>query len=237
MPSVAILIPVLDRPHRVAPLIESLNLSVEAERAEGWDVDAVFVCSPGDRGELAALKARGYLDPLIVDGGYARKVNEAARLIDADWFLTAADDLHFHPGWLTAAIAKHEETGALVIGTNDLANPTVTSGRHATHSVVHRDYLELGTIDDPTRLLHEGYDHNSVDCEFVETAQARGMFAHAAGSVVEHLHPTFNRSVRRDATYRKGMRHAAADKRLFHRRRHLWGYLGAEPVISRRVRG
>jgi hypothetical protein len=226
--SLAALIPVLDRPQNVAPIVASLYESVAVERAEGWDVSLVFVCTPGDHAEIAAVRAHGH--ELIVTpfsgrdfGQYAKKTNLAVAATHTEFVFTGADDLAFRPGWLTEALRVHEDTGCLVIGTNDCANPTVTSGRHATHSLVHRSYVELGTIDDPTKLLHEGYDHNSVDCEFVETAQARGEFAHAALSVVAHLHPTFNRSVARDATYRKGLKNARKDKALFHARRHLWG--------------
>lgn len=239
LPSLAVLVPVLARPQNVAPLVASLNASVARERAEGWDVRIVFVCSPGDDAEIRAVRARGF-EPLILEdtgrGQYAKKINHAVSVVDADWYLTGADDVRFEPGWLRAAIDMHIRTGALVIGTNDLANPTVIRGDHATHSLVHRDYLVFGSIDEPGELLRTVYDHNSVDCEFVETAKYRGQFAHAAGSVVAHMHPTFDRSIVRDATYRKGLRGATADKRLFRSRQHLWGHRKLTAVERRRLR-
>jgi hypothetical protein len=218
--SVAVLIPVLGRPHRVAPLVESLNLSVEQERSEGWIVRTVFVCTPGDDAEIAAVRAHED-ELLFYDGGYAAKCNHATRMVDADWYLTAADDLRFHPGWLSAAIDVHEKTGAPVVGTNDLHNPSVISGLYATHLLVHRNYLERGTIDEPGLLMHEGYDHNCVDTELVETAKSRGMFAFAKDSRVEHLHPIW-KGAPDDATYRKGRERHVQDRRLLAVRRRLW---------------
>jgi hypothetical protein len=223
--SVAIVVPVLGRPDRVAPLVRSLDESVAAERRDGWQVELVFVCSPDDELEVAAVRAAG-LEPLFAPwpagrGDYARKINHAANLTDATWIFTGADDLRFLPGWLRAAISVHIRTGALVIGTNDLGNPAVMRGQHATHSLVHRDYLEHGTIDEPGVLLHEGYGHCWVDNEFVETARARGVFAFAKGSQVEHLHPIWHKAAD-DVTYRRGQESYRTDQRLFVRRRQLW---------------
>jgi hypothetical protein len=84
--------------------------------------------------------------------------------------------------------------------------------------------VKLGTIDESGKLLHEGYDHNSCDVEFIETAIHRDQFTFASESVVEHLHPLWHRGrVKRDAVYNKGLRHATMDRMLLNRRRHLWG--------------
>lgn len=218
--AVAILIPVLNRPGRVQPLIESIR---EADEP-GIKTRPVFVCSDGDRAEIRAVETAG-LEPLILHRPgkceYARKINLGAAATDEPWVFLGADDLRFHPGWARAALIEHDRTGCLVVGTNDLGNPAVKAGRHATHSLVHRDYLAHGTIDEPGLLLHEGYDHNSVDVEFVETARVRGQFVFAADSHVEHLHRLWGKAPF-DQTYRKGMRTATADKRLFQQRRKLW---------------
>lgn len=240
--SVSVLIPVLARPHRVAPLLASLERSTLNERADGWSISPVFICSMGDEPEIAAVRAAGYAPFLLHDPGYceyARKINLAVELTKTDWVLTGADDLEFHAGWLRAAINMHIQTGALVVGTNDKANPTVIAGRHATHSLVHRDYVKFGTIDEPGKLLHAGYDHNAVDVEFCETAQARGTWAFARHSVIAHLHPTFKRDVRRDATYIKGLRYGREDRMLLNSRRHLWrpGYVDRPAAGNGRVRG
>ncbi len=220
MTSIAIIVPVLGRPHRVAPLLESLRASDEP----GIDTHPVFVCSAGDNAQIEAVR-RAALEPLVLSPPgkceYARKINLAVTSTDEEWLFLGADDLNFHPGWARAALDLHAQTGKLVIGTNDIGNPTVIRGDHATHSLVHRDYVKLGTIDDPTRLLHEGYDHNAVDVEFVGTAKARDQFAFCASSVVEHLHRLWGKAPM-DRVYAKGMRNAVQDRRLYARRRVLW---------------
>ncbi len=236
MPSVAVIIPVLDRPQRVKPLLHDLELSLAHERAEGWDARIVFVCSLDDFEQLAAVHAAGHL-PLVAEwepgaGDYARKINLAASVCDADWYFTGADDLRFHVGWLRAAIDKHISSGALVVGTNDLHNPSVVRGMYATHSLVHHEYVKTGTIDEPGKILHEGYSHNCCDTEMVETAKARGTFVFAADSRVEHLHPTF-RGAPDDATYAKGREHHKADKLRLAGRRVMWTRTAVE---RRRVR-
>jgi glycosyl transferase family 2 len=234
MTAATVLCPVLARPHRVQPLAHSLAASLPPEDA---DVTLLFLTSPGDNAEIAEIERHGHWHITVPSraglGQYAAKINHGAKQTTSEWLLTGADDLHFHPGWLREALAVHEQTGALVIGTNDLANPLVKAGRHATHSLVHRDYLKQGTIDQPDLLLHPGYDHNAVDVEFTETAQARGVWAFAARSHVQHLHPTFDRGVKRDATYNKAMRTARRDKQLCAMRRHLWNPSAEMPAPPR----
>lgn len=224
MTSVAVLVPVLNRPERVKPLVESIR---QDERAT-----PVFLCSPDDEDELAAVSVEyrrwpvGTFEFHIVDwpcgaGDYARKINYGMSTLTCEWALLAADDLVFHDGWLDACLHVHEQTGACVIGTNDLGNGLVMQGRHATHSLVHRDYLACGTVDEPGKLLHEGYDHNYCDVEFVETAMWRGTFAPARTALVEHLHHLWRKG-EDDATYAKGRERYHEDRALFERRRRLW---------------
>ena len=82
-----------------------------------------------------------------------------------------------------------------VVGTNDLCNKR-TMGRygHWTHSLIARWYADCGTIDEPDKLLHEGYWHEYVDDELIETARHRNAYRHAIDSYVEHLHPLCNKA-------------------------------------------
>lgn len=223
----------------MAPLAQSFADSLPVN-VEG---ELVFIASRDDRAEIQAVRATGFA-PLtegicLDDHQWSRKINHAVRKVKADWYLLGADDLQFEQGWLEEAVAVHAETGKLVIGTNDMGNLLVKQGRHATHPLVHRDYLSLGTIDDPSKLLHEGYKHNSVDVEFCETAMHRGQFAFAKDSIVRHLHPLWDRSVKRDATYSKGIRFAHQDRILLNKRRPLWrgtqdrAYTVGRPARSR----
>ncbi len=222
-PTLVALVPVLDRRQNVRPLVDSFAASLVGENVEA---SMLFLASPDDDAEIAELETCGVWHEVVpwANGprDYVRKMLWGVARTTSDWILLAADDLRFHRGWFRAAVDVHIRTGCLVIGTNDMANPTVIRGDHATHPLVHRDYVQQGTIDNPDELLHSGYCHNSVDCEFVETAKARGQFAHAHASLVEHVHPTFVRGMKRDATYRKGLEFAMRDKQLFRRRRRLW---------------
>lgn len=210
----AILVPVLNRPARVAPLIESIRQATpEAHRI-------LFICDPDDAPEIEAVIAAG-AERLMVAAGYAGKINAGVRATTEPLLFLAADDLVFHPGWLEKATARLVRRIG-VVGTNDLANPRVIAGTHATHSLVTRDYVErFGTIEQRGIALHEGYGHNWVDDEFVGTARHRNAFAFAADSIVEHRHPTWG-TAPIDATYEKGQATFFEDRRLFRRRRSLW---------------
>jgi hypothetical protein len=231
-----VLVPVLDRPHRAAPLAASLR-----ESAGAVPYRLVWVCSPHDPVQEHAARATldsagdGEVPGAVIvvpfepgPGDYARKVNYAYR-DTAGWssfefVFTGADDLDFRPGWAEACL-EAAETGAGVVGTNDLANPRVKRGLHSTHSLVSRAYVEEcgATFDEtPGVLLFEGYDHQYVDTELVYVADGRGCFAFAAGARVVHLHPFYNRSVPKDATYEKALRQGQADRKRYEQRRKAW---------------
>lgn len=219
MGAIAVLIPVLDRPQRVAPLIESLERSSYAIECVPY-----FICSPGDDAEIEEVgrhRAHAIILPRQpAQGDYARKINTGFRVTKEPFVFLGADDLLFHPGWAERAVARWYSTGACVVGTNDLGNSRVTSGRHSTHTLVHRAYGECGTIDGE-QLLHEGYWHNYVDDEFIQTAQARETYSHATDAIVEHLHPSWGKA-KDDATYQLGNARFHEDRRYFERRTKLW---------------
>jgi len=89
--------------------------------------------------------------------------------------------------------------------------------------MVHRDYVEMGTIDEPGKVLHEGYHHQFCDNELVETAVSRGQFVFSRRSKVEHRHPIW-RTAEMDPTYTKGLNpvNAKADQLHYLSRRPLW---------------
>lgn len=214
----AVLVPMLGRAHRVAPLLDSL------EQATPEPHRVLFICSPGDAAVHDAARAAGH-DPLIVDwspgrGDYARKIHAGIAATAEPLLFLAADDLRFHPGWLSAAqAALHPGVG--VVGTNDMGNPRVISGRHATHCLVTREYVERGLIDGSPGLLYEGYVHEFTDDELVGTALHRGAWAFAAGSLVEHLHPSWGKAPM-DASYARQRQRMAVSRPLFLKRRRLW---------------
>lgn len=185
----------------------------------------LFLCSPGDEAEIDACRATGRETVICpferTDGDYARKINHGVSITDEEWLFHAADDLTFHEGWLDHALLAAAATGASVIGTQDLGNRLVLKGAHSTHSLVSREYVErVGTVDRKGVMLHEGYRHNFVDTELVMMATYLGEWAFAEHSVVEHLHPHWNKG-EMDATYELGLDGFGADRRLFMRRTRL----------------
>ncbi|MGZ6587878.1 MAG: glycosyltransferase family 2 protein [Solirubrobacteraceae bacterium] len=210
-----ILVPVLNRPHRVAPLLADIAAATPEDHS------VLFVADPDDHAELEAIRAAGG-EVIIQGGSYAKKINAGVRTTNEPWVFFGADDLHFHPGWLREALkAGVRANGCGVIGTNDLGNRRVVAGNHATHSLVARWYAEQGAIDGGGPL-HEGYSHNFVDDEFVETAKHRLNWTFAPDSIVEHLHPDWGKG-EHDKTYDKGRSTFREDRAYFHRqRRPLW---------------
>ena len=142
-------------------------------------------------------------------------MNLAAGKTAEPWLFLAGSDVTFHPGWLDHAQATAGDRFH-VIGTNDLGNPRVTSGEHATHLLIRRSYAdEAGASwDGPGVVCHEGYGHMFVDDEIVAAARQRGVFASALGSRVEHMHPAWAKGDM-DEVYQLGLSRWTADKKLF----------------------
>jgi hypothetical protein len=210
----AVLVPVLCRPANVAPLVESV-------RANTPDLSTLlFIASPGDEAELAELEREG-VEYLVHEGNYAAKINAGAGATDEPFIFTGADDLRFHEGWYEAALAKMGD-GVEVVGTQDLCNPRVIEGLHATHFLVSRYYFEnFGTLDERPAIFHEGYPHEYVDDELIGTAKMRDAYAFAADSVVEHLHPLAGKAPT-DALYEASAERMRRGRKLFEKRRRLW---------------
>lgn len=212
-----IAIPVLGRPGQEQKVLESIHANSRTPYR------VLFLCSQGDSPQIAACAQTG-AGMLIVPwpagpGDFARKINYAFAKLADEFLFTAADDLRFHPGWDEKALRVAEDTGAGVIGTNDMGNPLVRRGRHSTHSLVRRSYIEEqgGTFDGSGAVLCEKYDHQWCDNELVQTAMLRHQWAFAHEALVEHLHPNWRKSDM-DATYEKAMRATRADIALFQKR-------------------
>lgn len=213
--SVAILVPVLRRPQNVRPLLGSIRETTTVRHR------VLFICDPDDRDEQKAIIRAG--GELIAPGGnYAQKINAGFEATTEPWVLLGADDLRFHPDWFERAMRWATPTTG-VIGTNDLCNPRVMTGEHSTHSLVRRSYIEResGVVDEPGKVLHEGYVHEYCDDELVQTAMARGRYVHAFDALVEHMHPLVNKAAD-DSTYQLGRLHTRQSRRTFAVRQRLW---------------
>jgi GT2 family glycosyltransferase len=212
--AIIIVIPVLGRAERLAPLLASINENTTVAHYTN------FVCSPGDD---AAIEAASELPAVttVVDwqpdrGDYARKINHAVALADGsyDWIFTGATDIEFTKDWdlLAFAAAEASPERAGVIGTVDNCNPRTRGAMHSTHSLVARWFIEQRG-----HVLHEGYWHNFVDDELITVARSLRAYVPSA-AVVQHFHPLHG-TAPDDDTYQRGQQNFADDRRLFARRK------------------
>lgn len=207
MNELAVLVPVLARPHRVKPLLDSVRDTTK-------DYRVLFVADPEDPEEIEAIREAGEW-PLQRGGGYAYKINEAVAATTEPLVFLAADDLNFHPGWYDAA--KHRiDSGAHVVGVNDLIERPHRPG-HATHFLMTREYAEEPNASGDRGPLCEGYRAWFCDDELIHTATRRGVYAYADDSHVEHLHPIADKAPD-DDTYRLGRAFKNEDRALFRKR-------------------
>jgi glycosyltransferase involved in cell wall biosynthesis len=223
----SILVPVLSRPQNVDPTVDSVF-----DATEGVPFEIVFITSYRDTAEVEAIDAAiERLGPVIrrLDvglphaGDYARKINYGYLHTTSPWLFLSADDVRYEPDWFREAMRTYHRTGCRVIGTQDLGNARVIRGEHSTHTLVHRTYVEeCGTIDEVHKVLHEGYPHEFVDDEFVETAKARHEFAFCNEAVVEHLHPIWGKAPT-DRLYDAHRKRMNQGRRIYMKRRRLWG--------------
>jgi hypothetical protein len=219
---VDVIVPVLHRPQNVRVFMESLLASTGL--ATAW-----FVVEPGDDEQACEVFKYGG-KVLYRAGSFAQKVNYAYGVTSdtpdaTPWVFIVGDDVGFHPGWLDHAQFVGKAFEGDVVGTNDLGNPRVTRGDHATHLLIHRRYIDEhgGSWGDvgPGKICFEGYGHWYVDDEIVTAARQRGEFQMALGSIVEHLHPLFDKGVP-DDVYSKGLETAETDKAVFEARLAKW---------------
>lgn len=219
MADVAVLVPVLSRPQNVAPLVESFDA------ANDGTATLYFVGDDDDDAERDAVVAAGATWLTSTDGAtFAAKVNSGFRQTTESFVFLCGDDVRFHPGWLAAARPLSDRFD--VIGTNDAlpgqaGNATVQAGSHADHFFVRREYVDTlgGCLDGPGTVCHT-YGHFYSDVETVELAKARGVFAPCLASIVEHMHPGFDKA-ETDDVYREGWGRHDADAATWAKRRPL----------------
>jgi hypothetical protein len=212
---VAVLIPTVGRPHRVAEIVQNVTSTCE-------DARVYFIVEADDIATMEAVLGTRNCTMIqnLRSRNYAGAINTGVQMTRMPFVFAGADDLQFHPGWFETAVATMTDT-IKVVGTNDLGNSEVLAGEHATHYLVARDYAENGVADGDGIMLHEGYAHNWCDKEFIMTARHRGTFAPCLFSVVEHRHWAWGKATI-DETYNKGSRTEPADRERYMARSHLW---------------
>ncbi len=226
MTELAVLVPVLSRPQNVAPLVASFLAGCPD------DSKLVFIFDWDDIDEHMAVEdLLRWEPPLIVaithDEAHTwpEKINYGVNSIRAEWYLCAADDITFEPGWWDATLTARNQ-GFGVIGTNDAypgekGNPAVAAGCHTCHPLISAEYIKtFGTVDQPGLAVHDGYSHWYVDNELVRTAMARKQWTYCRDAVLRHNHPYWDRGTW-DDTYTAGEANSHADQLVWESRIHL----------------
>jgi hypothetical protein len=214
---VAIIVPVAKR-NNAETFMDSLTGSLTAAQ---WENVSVYAMTDADDietrhawdkqidrvGPDLMVQGHQYLREM---GSFAEKVNRGFELTTESWIFIVGDDVRFHAGWLDQAMDTARATNARVVGTNDLGNPAVLAGEHATHLFIRRDYVDTvgASWDGPGIVCHEGYRHWFVDNEIVLRAKQRSEWAPCLAAHVEHLHPYYGKAAA-DEVY--GIGQAAAD--------------------------
>ena len=211
MSEVAILVPTLERPHRMAPLLQSI--------AEATEVPHRVLFATSDQATVDELDRLGawYLrDEGGDEGSYPKRINRMFAATTEPYVLLAADDLAFRPGWFQYAMAVMREVDG-VVGINDLHNPA------GVHFLVSRKYIDTlgGCVGESGVVLHEGYRHTYCDDEMRATAIAHGRWGFARDAVVEHLHPGAGKA-HHDNIYAIGAASMSQGAEVFRSRSHLW---------------
>lgn len=226
---VAVVVPVMRRPANAEPFMRSLAASTGLAHVYA-------IAQPEDADTIHEWARYGATVICTDRATFAEKVNVGYAKSREPWLFLVGDDVRFHAGWLDQAQYSAAITGADVIGTNDLGNPRVVRGEHATHMLVRRSYIDEhgASWDGPGVVCHEGYGHWFVDDELVTAAKQRGTWTMALASVVEHLHPIFGKGAN-DDVYELGQAKAETDKRIFEARlsKHLHGKRPELVVITR----
>lgn len=211
MAEVAIIVPVLGRPEHAEALTESLRVNTPKGTYK-----VIAVCENAE--DTAAWIPHANLTALEESvHTFAEKVAWAySTLVSEPYVLLVGSDVVFKPHWLESAMKVADKTGAGLIATNDLGNPRVMAGRHATHPLISRRYIEEkgASWDGPGTIVHTGYRHCFVDDEWSVKAQTDGEFAFARRSEIEHRHPAWGKA-ESDWVYEKGMSSFQEDKALF----------------------
>jgi glycosyltransferase involved in cell wall biosynthesis len=226
--SLAVLVPVLNRPQNVAPLVESFlahcppdsRLDFLVSAYDTAEMDEILVQHVNNIGRV------WFWHP--VGTSWPKRINYGVAHVDADWYLCAADDITFTEGWWEATEQARGQ-GYGVIGTNDSAtgtgNPAVATQAHTCHPLVARWYVDLGTWDRPGQIACEDYHHWYVDNEIVVTAKYRQAWCYVKEAILEHHHPYWKGvdNVPWDDTYTLGESRANEDKRTWIRRAAQFG--------------
>lgn len=205
----AVIVPVLRRPWRAEPFMQSFK-----EACSTYSAHVYAVADQEDTATVEAWKAAG-ATVLISDRGsrYSQKVNVGYEYTEEPWLFFVGDDVRFERHWLSKALETAGKTYQ-VVSTNDGARSDLD--KLAVHPLMRRSYIKNvgASFDGPGIVAHEGYRHWCPDLEWSYAALHRNVFAYAPDSVVEHLHPLWKKA-ETDEVYELGQKYAQLDRRLY----------------------
>ena len=209
----AILVPSLNRPHRLRELVANIHENTPEEHF------ILFAVSDDESKKILDELDEWYIDDSDTDDRrYVTRMNKLVRHIgDAKSVFYGSDDVKHHMGWLSAGLTAIIEQDKAVVIVNDMTNPAGTQG------IMRADFIPYAVVDSPGDAFHGGYLHNFADNEMWLTAQRYNQLGRANESIVEHLHPLYQRHNRIgwDDTYHNAMRGWKHDEDLFNKERSL----------------
>ena len=213
--SVAILCPVLDRSHRIEPLLANIRETTPEPH------EVIFATS--DRATIDEVNRLGAWQSIDDGDTWPNRINRLFSMTDDPYVFLCADDVLFHPGWLPPLLAAQADIDMIggVTVPADLHNP------YGTLALVSRSYIARfgGCMDEPVGLVvWPGYEHNWSDTELFKVAERRGRHRYVPESIVEHLHHGIGRpgALPHDSTYAKGHATFRKDAELHVQRRRMW---------------
>lgn len=227
LPIISVIVPVLNRPQNVKPLLESYYTFSEGLSKiyfiAGYDDEKEIEAIKETYGEFTGhilLRNRDLPYILLCDKiSWPHKINIGFNKTNTPWLLLGADDIRFSKGWESKVLELDDNVHG-VVGTNDTnLEITTTTGKGSTHPLISRKYINSqgGTYDEKGKVIHEGYRHYCCDTELCETAKVRGKYLHRFDIVIEHMHPFWNKA-KDDDIYKLARQHYNTDRKLFNSR-------------------
>jgi hypothetical protein len=213
MAELSIWLPTYKRPHKLAEVAKNI------EEATKNSFRLYFGVEPEDEASIEAAHKTGH--QVVInqyEGGYSNTIQTMYENSSEPFWFHANDDFLFLPNWDEQPIAMFETPHIMVVGVRQRPDndnkSAICFGR--------RSYIEeqSGVIDIPDRVFYT-YNHNYIDTEFTQTAQARGVWAGCDAPCIDHQHHGFTRK-EKDETYKKNDATASLDEATFESRKHLW---------------
>lgn len=187
-PLVSVVIPSLNRPGKLRDCLEQL-LTASPE------VEVIVAAHPDDKATQRMVKRLAVVKLVTTPGTSVEAWNIGAAAASGDYLVLGADDLWFYDGWYEAALEAMAKLGGHgLVAFNDLSP---LAGRLATHYMVSRNYAvnEWGGF-----LAAPYYKKQWIDNEATHRARRDERFIYAEDSVVEHMHPVWDKG-ENDSTY------------------------------------